>query len=86
MVHELKTLPEYFEAVRNGTKTFEYRCNDRDYKVGDTLILKEWNEEYTGRKITCEVCYILNSFNSPKSVPIFPGFVIMSIIVNRKEN
>lgn len=82
MVHELKIVPEYFEAVRNGTKTFEYRCNDRDYKVGDTLILKEWDEEYTGRKITCEVSYILHGFN----VPIFPGYVIMSIIVNRKEN
>lgn len=86
MVHELKTLPEYFEAVKNGTKTFEVRYNDRDYKVGDTLILKEWDEEYTGRKITCEVSYILDSFNSPDGVPIFPGYVIMSIIVNRKEN
>ena len=47
--HELKTLPEYFELVRTEVKNFEVRKNDRDFKVGDLLILKEWNGEYTGR-------------------------------------
>ena len=34
-IHELKTLPEYFDAVFMGKKNFEIRKNDRDYKVGD---------------------------------------------------
>jgi hypothetical protein len=38
--HELKTDPEAFDAVASGAKTFELRRNDRDYQVGDVLVLK----------------------------------------------
>ena len=37
--HILKLNDRYYDAVANGIKTFEIRKNDRDYKVGDTLIL-----------------------------------------------
>ena len=37
--HILKLNDRYFDAVANGIKTFEIRKNDRDYKVGDTLVL-----------------------------------------------
>lgn len=42
MIHALKTLPEYFEAVWENKKTFELRKNDRDFKVGDYLAFNEW--------------------------------------------
>lgn len=66
-VHELKTWPEYFQEVKNGNKNFEFRDNDRDFKVGDTVILKEWkpNEwtphvgNYTGDEITMRISYVL---------------------------
>ncbi|BDR73357.1 hypothetical protein K144316041_23680 [Clostridium tetani] len=74
--HELKIWPEYFKAVKNGTKTFELRKNDRDFKVGDILVLKEWKpglidstgleeivieeQGYTGRKIEKKISFILN--------------------------
>jgi len=48
MVHDLKTWPLYFAAVSSGKKTFEIRKNDRDFKVGDILILKEF--------IPCKQC------------------------------
>ena len=65
--HELKILPQYFKAVQDGSKTFEIRKNDRGFKVGDTLVLKEWEyikgkyveEGYTGNKIKKEISYIL---------------------------
>jgi len=38
--HFLKTWAEYFEAVKSGNKTFEVRVNDRDFKVGDILVLR----------------------------------------------
>lgn len=49
-VHELKILPEYFEEVLKQNKRFELRKDDRDWEVGDAILLKEWDgEEYTGR-------------------------------------
>lgn len=41
MIHELKILPEYFNEIMYGRKKFEVRFNDRNFKVGDTLLLKE---------------------------------------------
>lgn len=40
--HHLKCWPEYFAAIKDGTKTFEVRQADRDYCVGDVLILHEF--------------------------------------------
>lgn len=37
--HRLKLNDRYFDAVANGTKTFEIRKDDRGYRVGDTLVL-----------------------------------------------
>jgi len=39
--HELKTDPIPFEAAIQGNKPFELRLNDRDYQVGDIVILNE---------------------------------------------
>jgi len=44
-----------------GTKKFEVRKNDRNFKIGDNLQLKEINHkgEFTGRYIIVAVTYIL---------------------------
>lgn len=42
MTHHKKTLPEYFQAVIEGRKLFEVRKNDEDYKVGEHVILEEY--------------------------------------------
>lgn len=62
IVHELKTWPQYFAAVRSGKKRFEVRRNDRDFRVGDTLCLVEYDHEtdvYSGAGLTCLVTYLL---------------------------
>lgn len=43
--HILKTWPEPFNAVRKRIKSYEVRVNDRDFHVGDALVLREWCPE-----------------------------------------
>ena len=60
--HDLKCWPPYFEAVRSGEKPFEVRKADRDYRVGDVLLLREWRpdwKDYTGRLCRRRVTYKL---------------------------
>ncbi|MDM3425152.1 DUF3850 domain-containing protein [Citrobacter sp. Cb026] len=59
VIHSLKIGPLFFNAVANGEKRAEVRINDRDFKCGDFLILREWAGEYTGRKLTVKVTHIL---------------------------
>lgn len=61
MIHELKMLPEYFDAVISGKKSFEIRKNDRPFKVGDLLALNEFNGNYTGNSCLVYVDYILDN-------------------------
>lgn len=88
--HELKTDASVFLPVYMGDKTFEIRKNDRDFKAGDILILRETTysgEEmkrggpllYTGNSIAVRVTYVLDG-------PVYglmDGWCIMSI---KKEN
>ncbi|HIC0324960.1 TPA: DUF3850 domain-containing protein, partial [Streptococcus agalactiae] len=62
--HLLNCYPEYFEAIMDGTKTFECRYNDRDFKVGDELLLREYDPQkgYTYRCIVRKITYILSDF------------------------
>ncbi|ASS66241.1 ASCH/PUA domain-containing protein [Paenibacillus sp. RUD330] len=76
-VHHLKIWPEFFQAVYDQQKTFEVRKADRPYRVGDELLLREWDpaeEGYTGRDCSRKVLYILSDPNYVKE-----GFVILAI-------
>lgn len=63
ITHELKTLSPFYEEVERGAKTFEIRKDDRDFRVGDTLVLRHWDAErncYTdGKSIQVKIKYIL---------------------------
>jgi hypothetical protein len=43
--HFLKTWPEAFYAVAEGIKNFEWRKNDRDFQVGDTVVLRMYDPD-----------------------------------------
>ena len=68
-VHELKILHEYFNDIYFESKTFEIRKDDRGFKCGDVLRLRELSENigkscedmYTGRELFVSVNYIERS-------------------------
>jgi ASC-1-like (ASCH) protein len=63
MIHELKTLQPYFNELKAGNKTFELRKDDRGFKVGDFVLLKEYNAEtktYLGGELKFKITYILD--------------------------
>jgi hypothetical protein len=79
--HELKTWPEAFQAIWDGLKRYELRKNDREFRVGDTLSLREWDpvtRVYSGRLLEATVTYITRPCD-------FPGlqdeYVVMGIRV-----
>lgn len=81
-VHDLKSWPAPFHAVRDGAKTAELRNNDRDYKVGDFLLLREFiieEKRYTGLETVVEVTHIISKGSIPAGFAIFDPYVIMSI-------
>ncbi|MBO7713932.1 MAG: DUF3850 domain-containing protein [Methanobrevibacter sp.] len=61
-IHRLKILPEYYDAVVSGIKNFELRKDDREYQVGDFIVLQEYDgKQFTGRETGFQIRYILRN-------------------------
>lgn len=61
--HQLKAWPEHWREVATGRQTFEIRKDDRNYQVGDVLVLREYDpaaEQYTGQVCTRYVTHLLH--------------------------
>ncbi len=83
-IHELKTDPDSFDSAIYGVKGVEIRFDDRNYQVGDLLVLrrtamsgKTMKESgspvtYTGRYIVAKVTHI-------QSEMVKDGWVALSI-------
>lgn len=89
-MHELKCWPEHFGPVKDGSKLFEIRLDDRGYKNGDALLLMEWDpqegkddpdEGYTDRFQWCQVRSILRGGLGLDAYGLRPGYVAMGIIL-----
>ena len=78
--HKLKTLPQHFLPVVAGIKKAELRENDRDFKVGDILLLQEWTPEhgYYGSETSKRIIHIADVGD------YLPGWVLLSM-VNQDE-
>jgi hypothetical protein len=80
--HILKTWPDPFAAMAGGLKKFEYRKNDRGYRVGDMLVLRRWLPEsmtFEGGELVRWVTYIARgpNFGIPE------GYCVMSVSERR---
>ncbi len=90
--HQLKTDPDVFQLTWDDKKPWEVRYNDRDYQVGDTLVLKETQNSgedmawdglpvvYTGRQIISTVTAIVSGYG------LELDWVIMTAIPAEKVN
>lgn len=84
-VHYLKIKPEYYKDVECGLKTFELRKNDRDFQVGDILMLIKLddNGNETDQVTRVKVTYIL------KDCPQYglkDGYAILGIAEESRIN
>lgn len=84
-VHRLRTWPAYFDAVEAGTKPFEVRKNDRDFHVGDLLLLLRWEplrKRYTMdadgvfRMVFRRVTYVLHGGGT---LGLAEGYVVLGL-------
>lgn len=95
-IHKLKTVPKHFQKVWDRKKLFEIRKNDRGFKKGDLLVLREYlgkvlfkNEKknypisenlYTGREIVAKVTGVFDVSDC------FENTAVLTIKVLKKKN
>ncbi len=82
--HVLKCWPAYFNEVRAGRKAFECRLNDRDFREGDSIELREYDPEtkrYTGERWEGKIGYVLN--HPPCGMEKWDGFAVLSLLPAR---
>ena len=73
--HQIKLASMYYDDVVNGRKTFELRKNDRRYRVGDILEMREFKDgKETGRYIKAKITYMLEDYEGIKE-----GYCILGI-------
>lgn len=81
--HDVKIWPKWFDAVRDGKLNFNVRRNDRDYKVGDTLVMQEFNPGtgvYSDRKIEKKITYVETGDADRHGMPgIQHGYAVLGL-------
>jgi len=83
--HTVKSWPKFFELIRTGKKTHDLRrADDRDFRIGDTLRLQEFDPKtnmYTGREIIAKITYITSAEDpcALSDAALHPDFCILSI-------
>jgi len=87
-VHELKSWPEFFMWVLSGDKKAELRYNDRDYQVGDVLVLREWEpktESYSGRQCRRRVSHVMYGAGSVGVITPMRGLNLKYVVLSLQE-
>lgn len=60
-IHKVKSWMHLFQAAKSGLKTHDFRdATERDYKIGDQLLLQEFDfikGKYTGEELLVDITY-----------------------------
>ena len=88
VTHDLEISPRFFGDIVSGEKRCEIRRNDRDYRVGDLLLLREYDQKgggrYTGQSVLVRVTHIVHESSISEFNLLAPGCVVMSICLVEK--
>lgn len=82
--HQVKSWSHFYDAIRAGLKKHDLRKNDRDYQIGDVLVLNRYDNVrgiYTGDKTRVLITY-MTSTRYPcaySSAVLPPDYVILSL-------
>ena len=99
MIHVLKADPRPFDDAKVGLKLFELRRADRDYRVGDTLLLLRTKHssanmrtgaalEYTGDVLAALITHIQTGYGLPDglaALSISPDDALIEQALESKE-
>ncbi len=82
--HHVKSWSQFFYPIKHGLKKHDLRKNDRNYAVGDILVLEEYDMQggrYTGESVRAQITFITNS-QFPcafSSAVLDKGYAILSL-------
>lgn len=90
-MQELKTWPDSFQAIWDGTKKYEVRVGDREFKLWNVVHLREYDpikKKYTGREVAANITYITPSgfIGMHQSIVVFGIKVYQKIDKNDKNS
>ena len=84
--HVVRSWAHLYDAIEIGLKTHDLRKNDRDYQVGDQLVLQRYDNttgRYTGQEQKVKITYITGRDHVPCafSSAVLPNdYCILSIM------
>lgn len=71
--HRLKSWPDFFGPLLAGSRTFDIRKNDKNFAVGDTVVILEFDDragKFTGRELRREIVSMLEGVGSGGIPPL----------------
>jgi hypothetical protein len=83
--HVVRSWTMFFRDIITGLRTSDIRLADREYRVGDEMLLQEYDpveEMYTGREQLVRITYIQGSKSNPCAIShlaLDDKYVVLSI-------
>lgn len=83
--HEVRSWTDFFSSLASGDRQFDLRKNDRDYKVGDIIKFREYDDragKFTGAELRRRITHVMEGVGAGSITPLHGlqrGYVILSL-------